>query len=148
MLYAYFPIMAAMIYGLSFAFAEKALKLTNVATYMLFCCLSGMLTVATLIAVKKEGLSFEFANNRDDILTMIMAVATPWLGWLLTIYAIKNTSAAYAAFAEISYPLFTVICLVLFFGVRQFDWHVLAGGALVMAGSFILVLGQTSKMSG
>lgn len=145
MIYAYFPIIAAMVYGLSFAFAEKALKITNTSTYMLFCCLSGLITVMAFMAVKREGLSFTFLNNKQDLMAMIFAVATPWIGWLFTVYAIKNTSAAYAAFAEISYPLFTVLCLILFFGVRQFDWHVLLGGAFILLGSFILVWGQSAK---
>ena len=145
MIYAFFPIVAAMFYGLAFAFTESALKLTNVATYMIVSLGVLILTVFGLMYIKGEKADFAFAKNPADLAIVLVAVTAPALGWLLTTYGIKNVNASFAAFAEISYPLFTILFLFLFFGQRAFDWTTLVGGLLILTGSSVLVLGQLAK---
>ena len=142
MIYAFFPIMAAMCYGLAFAFVEKAMETMNVVTYMLAGSVIGIVLAIGFAKIKGEPFDFAFMNDKTTLFYALMAILAPAIGWFLTIYAVKNTSASYAAFAEISYPLFTVLFLFLFFGVRHFDWTLLVGGGLIMLGSFILVYGQ------
>ncbi len=145
MIYAFFPIMAAMFYGLAFAFTEKAMQMINVVTYMIVGSVVTIIMALGLTLVKDEPVKWDFLNNKEAFIPVIVAVIAPALGWFFTIYAIKNTSAVYAAFSEISYPLFTLLFLFLFFGIRHFDWTILAGGSLVMIGSFILVYGQSAQ---
>ena len=145
MLTAFLPIIAAMFYGLSFAFTEKAFKIINVSTYLFWGGVLAFVSCALLMKLKSESLIFDMAGNWSNFWIVAVAVTAPSIGWVLTIFAIKNTSASYAAFAEISYPLFTLLVLFLVFGVRQFDWNIIAGGALIMAGSFIMISGQLSK---
>lgn len=145
MIYVLFPILAAVCYGLAFAATERALTLTSASTYLLLSAIPGFIFVAGLIAVKGEKLSWAFLENRGDVIIVAVAAIAPALGWLFTTYAIKNVNASYAAFAEISYPLFTLLFLFLFFGIKHFDWYVLVGGAFVMTGSFLLVFGQLSQ---
>jgi len=143
MIYAFFPIFAAMFYGLAFAFTEKALKLTNISTYMALSALAGVIVMGAFIKIKGEALSFDFLADKTSLAIVLTAVVAPTLGWVFTMFAIKTTSASYASFAEISYPLFTLAFLFIFFGLRTIDWTVLLGGALIMVGSFIMVYGQT-----
>jgi drug/metabolite transporter (DMT)-like permease len=143
MIYVFFPIIAAMCYGMAFAFMEKALKITNISTYMCLSALAGICVMFTVIKIKGEPLSFDFLTDKVNIAIVLTAVFAPTLGWLFTMFAIKTTSASYAAFAEISYPLFTLVFLFVFFGLRSVDWTVLMGGALIMLGSFIMIYGQT-----
>ena len=145
MIYAFFPLLAAMFYGIAFAFTESALKVTNIATYMLISCGLLAITVVGLLKIKGESLKFDFLQNNADTWLVLVAVAAPSIGWLFTTYAIKNVNASYAAFAEISYPLFTVLALFLFFGLRSLDWSVAVGGLLILAGSSILIMGQLAK---
>lgn len=145
MIYAFFPIVAAILYGLGFSLMDRALQVTNVITFMLVDLLIAIPLILALIKISGEPLSWEFLNNKTDIAILVAAVAIPTIGWFLTAYTVKNISAGYAAFAEVSYPLFTIIFLFLIFGIRNFDWHLLLGGMLVVTGSFILVLGQLSK---
>lgn len=142
MIYALFPILAAMCYGLAFAFTEKALKITSAVTYLTISAAVGFFFILGLVAVKGERFSWGFLHNPKDMTIFLIAAIAPSLGWLFTTYAIKNTNASYAAFAEISYPLFTLLFLFIFFGLRSLDWTILLGGSLIMIGSFIMVYGQ------
>ncbi|MCK5284157.1 MAG: EamA family transporter [Alphaproteobacteria bacterium] len=142
MLYASFPIIAAVCYGLCFAFTQKLLESVNVATYIFLGGVASVFIALGLSKFKHEPISLSFMEDKYLLIVALIAVLVPSIGWLLTMYAIKNISASYAAFAEISYPLFTILFLFLFFGVRHFDWSILVGGGLVMFGSFILIYGQ------
>lgn len=132
-----------MFYGLAFAFTEKALKLTNISTYMALSAIAGMLVMFGFIKLKGEPLSFTFLESKSALAIVLTAVIAPTLGWVFTMFAIKTTSATYASFAEISYPLFTLIFLFAFFGLRTIDWTIILGGALIMLGSFIMIYGQS-----
>lgn len=145
MLNAFLPILAATFYGLSFAFTEKAFKIINVSTYLFWGGVLAFTSCALLLKIKNESLIFDMGGSWSNFWIVAVAVTAPSIGWILTIFAIKNTSASYAAFAEISYPLFTLLFLFVFFGLRSIDWSVIAGGALIMIGSFIMISGQLSK---
>ena len=142
MIYAFFPIIAAMFYGLAFAATEKALSYTSITTIMILGSAFGICVVSGLMFIKNEPPSFSFLNDKTGTALVATAVIAPAFGWLLTNYAIKNINSSYAAFAEVSYPLFTILFLFLLFGIRHFDWHVIVGGIMVIAGSVVLVLGQ------
>jgi len=143
MIYLFFPLFAAMFYGLAFAFTEKALKLVNISTYLMLSGATGLAVAAAFVLFKGQSVSFEFTNNSKSLAIVATAILAPSLGWLFTAFAIKSTSASYAAFAEISYPLFTVLFLFLFFGMRTLDWTLLVGGLLIMSGSFLMIYGQS-----
>jgi drug/metabolite transporter (DMT)-like permease len=142
MIYAFFPVFAAMLYGLAYAMADRAFKVTNITTYMLISYMFGLIMFLGVWKFKNEQISFSFLNNKYDALIVLASVSAPSLGWLFTMFAIQKTSASYAAFAEISYPLFTLLFLFLIFGIRHFDFSILVGGALVILGSAVLVSGQ------
>lgn len=145
MIYAFFPIFAAICYGLAFAFTERALKFTNLSTYMVLSALMGVVVMVGFVKLKGETVSFSFMESKTSALIVLTSVLAPTLGWVFTMFAIKTTSATYASFAEISYPLFTLMFLFTFFGLRSIDWTILAGGSLIMIGSFIMIYGQTGK---
>ena len=135
-----------MFYGLSFAFAEKAFKLTNVTTYLVLNATTGLAAAAAFVLIKgAPEVSLDFTNDNKSLATVAVAVIAPTLGWIFTMFAIKSTSASYAAFTEISYPLFTVLFLFLFFGLRSLDWTIMLGGLLIMAGSCLMIWGQSGK---
>ncbi len=142
MLTAFLPIIAAMFYGLSFAFTEKAMKIINVSTYLFWGGVLAFVSCVLLMKFKNESLMFDMGASWANFWIVTVAVTAPSIGWVFTIYAIKNINASYAAFAEISYPLFTLLFLFIFFGLRSLDWTVFLGGTFIMLGSFIMVWGQ------
>jgi len=139
---AFFPFIAAAIYGLGFVFMERAMQSVSAGTFMLVDALVGIALVSSLFLFRIESFSSEVLQNRQTMLYLLAGAAAPGIAWLITIYAVKNISAAYATAGEVSYPLFTVLFLFLIFGVRNFDWTVLVGAALIIAGALILLSGQ------
>lgn len=143
MIFAFFPIIAAMCYGLAYAMTEKALKITNVGTYMTVNTLFGVIIILYLFTIKGEPLKIDFTTSPKDLWFILLSTAMPSIGWVFTMFAVKNTSAVYTSFAEISFPLFTLLFMFLLFGLRSIDWTILIGGGLIMTGSLIMIYGQT-----
>lgn len=147
MIVALLPIIAAILYGMSFALMDRALQVTNVSSYLFFSVVIFLPMILALALFRHESISMDFVYRWQDMVLVAAAIIAPSLGWILTSYTIQNIGGGYAAFAEVSYPLFTILFLFLFFGIKQFDWHLLVGGLMVIVGSAILVLGQTAKGS-
>ncbi len=151
MIYALFPIFAAICYALAYIFDEKALEKVNVATLMLSITGIGLplslAAVFILAKTKGESVDFSFLSDSKLLAYIVFGALLGTLGFLFTLFAIQKTSASYTAFAEISYPLFTVLFLFLFFGARHFDWSLLLGGGLVLLGSIVLIYGQMRQIS-
>jgi drug/metabolite transporter (DMT)-like permease len=145
MLIAFFPLIAAAFYGLNYMIIERVVAVTGLTTYYITGTLVFLVMAISHGIIKGEPLSFSFARENPGILLLLIFVSfSGGIAWLLTTYALKNISANYAAFGEISYPLFTVFFTWMFFGARQLDFTTIAGGLLIMAGSFVLVYGQTT----
>ncbi|MCC7305532.1 MAG: EamA family transporter [Alphaproteobacteria bacterium] len=144
MLLAFFPFFAAALYGLSYVLIERITAQVNLTTYYLA---SNIIWLACALAhgyIRKEPFSFGTAENVPNVLLLILiASAAGSIAWLFTTYALKNISASYAAFGEISYPIFTLLFAALLFGLRGFSWQHMVGGALIFAGSIILVMAQS-----
>jgi len=151
MIYVFLPVFAAIFYALTYIFLEKTMDKINLSTMLTVTTGIGTLAwicvISVLIFIKKQPFQLELLKDTSLLFYLLPASLLGTLGYLFTLYAVKNTSASYTAFAEISYPLFTVLFLFLFFGVRQFDWSLLLGGGLVLLGSFILIYGQMRQMS-
>ena len=151
MIYALFPILAAICYALAYIFSEQAMEKVSVSLLMLITMIINipltLLIIFILHKFKGESISIDFWHDKPLLFYIIFTGIFGMAGYFFTLFAVQNTSASYAAFAEISYPLFTVLFLFLFFGVRHFDWSLLLGGGLVLLGSFVLIYGQMRQMS-
>ncbi len=127
---------------------SRVMQSLNVSTYLFLGSAAGVCMAFILWAFKGEAVSFGFLSEKPSTLLMVLGtIILPGFGWILSMYAVQNISPAYTAFAEISYPLFTLLFLFLLFGVKHFDGHVLAGGLLIMIGSFVMVYGQIKGIS-
>lgn len=143
MIYALLPFLSAAFYGLSYVLLEKILKSVSMLSYMLVSSIF-LTTVLIGIALLKPGfVSFDFLSDRKTALVFVVAVVVGIAGWIATLIGLQNTSATYVSFAEISYPLFTLLFLFLLFGEHQLNVQSLIGGALVMAGSIVLLMSRT-----
>lgn len=142
----FLPLLAAACYGLGYVFLERASSSVSLSTFLLLSIPFEILVILMMHITKAGEVNFSFLNglfqNSSLLWTIILAVILPTIGWVFTIYAVQNVSATYTAFAEISYPLFTVVFLAGFFGVKQFNAPILLGGLLILIGSALLVYGQ------
>lgn len=138
------PFVASMCYGLSYIILEKTLGIhINPATFMTLNLVCNILVILALVFLKHESVDFsQVVQSGWVILMVVVAAAAPTLGWVITIYSIKNMSALYTALAETSYPLFTLAFGLLLFGIKTPNVTTLAGGFLILAGAAIMIYGK------
>ncbi len=138
------PFLSAMCYALGYVLIEKSVgPAISPASFMIINTLAGIVFISGLIVFKGEPVDFSgLRAGWPMFFTIIVAAAAPSFGWVLSVYAIKNVSALYTALGEASYPLFTIAFVFLFFGVKHMNFATLAGGALIMAGAFVMIWGQ------
>ena len=55
--------------------------------------------------------------------------------------ALKNTSATYMAFAEISYPIFVPLFTYFLFNRSELSGSIVIGGGFILLGSYIIAAG-------
>ena len=146
-IYTFFPIFAAICYALAYILDERILEKINVATFMLVTTIIGLpFSIGIVLFLRKfknEQIMIEPFYDFKFLMVVIFAFSLGIIGFLFTLFSLQKTNAVYTSFAEISYPLFTVLILFLFFGARQFNPTILLGGTLVLLGSFILIYGQS-----
>lgn len=142
------PFMASVLYGLCYVFLEKTLGLyINPVTFMVANLLCNAVVILSLIYWKQESVDFsQVAGHGMLMLVVFIAAAAPTLGWVMTIYSIKNTSALYTALAETSYPLFTLAFGLLIFGIKTPNFTTLAGGFLILVGAAIMIYGKNMDL--
>lgn len=141
------PFIAAMCYALGYVLVERSVGPSiSPASYMVVNTLAGIVFILALIFIKGEQLDFSgMTQGWPMFLTILIAAAAPSFGWVLSVYAIKNVSAIYTALGEASYPLFTLAFGFLLFGIKTVNLTTLIGGGLIMAGAFVMILGQQSQ---
>jgi drug/metabolite transporter (DMT)-like permease len=142
MVYVFLPFLSAALYGLSYVLLEKLLKSVSMLTYMLTSCLCMLVVVGVYALLRPDQLSIAFIHDKKILLMFLASIFIGIAGWVGTLIGLQNTSASYVAFAEISYPLFTLLFLYVLFGEQQFNLQSLLGGALVLMGSVVLVMGR------
>ena len=142
------PFIASMLYGLGYVLLEKVVGVhVNPATFLLLNTIAGALTIIPLVLWKGEAIELSAIVTHWSVFLMVVVAAfAPSLGWLATIYAIKNSSALYTALAETSYPLFTMAFGFLLFGIKQLNLVTFAGGMLVLVGAAIMIYGQAASL--
>lgn len=142
MVYILLPFISAAFYGLSYVLLEKLLQSVSLLTFMFTSCFCMVITVGIFSAFRPDMISLDFVQDKKVLLMFAAAILVGIAGWIGTLIGLQNSSATYVAFAEISYPIFTILFLFLLFGEFQFTWHSLLGGILILAGSVVLVLSQ------
>ena len=143
-----FPFIAAMCYGLGYVLIEKVVGVhINTAT---FFAINTAVCIPVLLAVmcwKNQSLDFSPVFANWPVLLLVLAAAlAPCLGWVFSIFAIRHTSALFTAFAETSYPIFTMAFGFLIFGTRHLNLMTFLGGLLVLLGAVIMIYGQNSAV--
>jgi drug/metabolite transporter (DMT)-like permease len=145
MVYAFLPFMSAALYGLGYILIEKMLKGVPVLAYMVVNSLLFSIILVTIYLFRREQTSFEFLSDKKALALFLLTLAVNATAWVITLLSLKNNNATYTAFAEISYPLFTVLFLFIVFGVAQeWTWQSVLGSVLIFGGSVLLVFSHVS----
>lgn len=142
MIYAFLPFASAALYGLGYILMERMLKTVPILAYMTINSLLFTAILVTLFFLNRNETTLSFLSDKKVLLLFLITLAVNATAWVMTLLSLKNNSATYTAFAEISYPLFVVLFLFLIFGIRQWNWMTLLGGAIIFAGSLLIVAAQ------
>jgi drug/metabolite transporter (DMT)-like permease len=141
MIYTFFPFISAALYGLGYVLLERMLSKVPLMLYT-FCSSVFFVIIFGLATYMRKEMSFSFLSEPKIAGMFALTILINSVAWITTLLALKNTGAAYVAFAEISYPLFTLLFLYLLFGIQQWNWQSALGSILIFAGSLVLVIAR------
>jgi drug/metabolite transporter (DMT)-like permease len=137
----YLPFLNAVLYGLYYALLQESYGALSLATILLT---NGLLFIATAVAMTYAGwdtLSFTPLRNQKMLWVFLAVVVVSTILQATHYLALKNTSATYMAFAELSYPLFVPIFTYFLFSRYELTSSIGIGGALILLGSVIIARG-------
>ncbi len=131
-----FALLAAVLWGGSYAMYEQLLKTVSSAACMLFTA-CGTLFVYLAFALHGGTLShdWQIVRKGGTETKMILAIiCVNALANLVLLVSMKAKNATAAGLVEIAYPLFTALFVWIFYRQSEMSWRTALGGLLIMAG--------------
>lgn len=138
---AYLPFLNSILYAIYYAFLQESYGRLSLSTLLLT---NGILfIVLALVATVFRLDSIGFGELRDSkMLSVFLGLIVISTILQATHYiALKNTSATYMAFAEISYPLFVPLFTYFLFNRSELSGSIVVGGGFILLGSYIIAMG-------
>lgn len=140
-----FPIISSIGWGLIYAINGRNYETITVPTGLIAQGVGMILAGLCVSAALKSPVDFLPYFNHTQKFWF-------WLAPLLTIMAsgflhlsLRYTNATYTGLVDIIYVLLIPIFAYLLFGQKQWSPHILVGGAVMIVGLVIIVLGQAQK---
>ena len=138
--------MAALFWGISYVLLEEVFKSVNLATITF---VGGAIAILISFVIHKfsaEPITLgPILQNKRILLLFVAMIIFAEAANLVTNIAIRDISAVYAAIGEISYPVFIPLVAWAIFGRSELSTEMIAGGALVIAGAFLLIVSSYSN---
>lgn len=134
----YLPFLNAVLYGLYYALLQESYGALSLATILLT---NGLLFIATAVVMACAGLdslSLSPLRNHKMLWVFVAVIVVSTILQATHYLALKNTSATYMAFAELSYPLFVPLFTYFLFSRYELTPSIGIGGALILVGSAII----------
>ena len=138
---AYLPFLNSILYAVYYAFLQESYGRLSLSTLLLT---NGLLFILLALVTTVFRLdSIGFGELRDSkMLTIFIGLIVITTVLQATHYiALKNTSATYMAFAEISYPLFVPLFTYFLFNRSELSGSIIIGGGFILLGSYIIAMG-------
>lgn len=135
---------AAIFWGISYAISEELVQRRGVPPSFLILIEALIafplyIILAQTLGSFKEGVSSMFQSTGTLILTLSMGFLI-MLGNFLITYSVSLKNATMASLIEISYPLFTIFFVWLFFGKFDLNWATGLGAFLILSGVTVMYL--------
>lgn len=132
-------LLTAICWGISYALIEKMMinvdKKIFLLTYSFF----------SFLVYLSYNLYTGISLPKLDVCNLnyfILAVITMMLGTFLSMKAIESSSATSAAILELTYPIWCILVLMIFFGHNYLNYKAIFGMALVFIGTFIFLINE------
>jgi drug/metabolite transporter (DMT)-like permease len=97
-----------------------------------------------MLMLRLDGLSFVALKDQKILVVFIGLIIVSTILQATHYTALKNTSATYMAFAEISYPLFVPLFTYFLFSRSELSSSIALGGGLILLGSIVIARGSVS----
>ena len=134
-----FAIIAAILWGMNYALAERVIKSISPATLLALEMLAG--------AIIFSAISF-FTSWKKDVNLLLTDTHLLWLtiaeivvvvvASFFIVSSINFKNATLAGIVELIYPLFIILFSWLFFGENHVNFSVIIGGMLIFIGVLII----------
>jgi drug/metabolite transporter (DMT)-like permease len=141
----YLPFLNAVLYAVYYVFLQEIFGKLSLSVVLLT---NGLLfTILALLArlFSWDDLSFAALKEPRMLWSFVALIALSIVLQVTHYFALKNTSATYMAFAEISYPLFIPIFAYLLFARQELSPSISIGGGLILLGSIIIARGGVAQ---
>ena len=135
---------AAVLWGASYALSEELIQKRGVPpsflilVEMLVAIPVGIMLIGFL-GTYKTGIASVFQNTNTALLTILMGVLFV-VGSFLILYSVSLKNATITSFIEISYPLFTMLFVWLFFNKIDLNIYTALGATLIVAGVVVVLV--------
>lgn len=140
-----YAVAASICWGMSYAACGPILK-KGLSPLVFFFGYALLALVGALIALLSSGKLTEALRldgvDRGDLGWFIFSISGSALGAYLTYAAMSAKNPTLASLIEISYPIFVVFFVWIFFREIQLNSITLCGGLLVILGVSVIVLGE------
>jgi drug/metabolite transporter (DMT)-like permease len=140
----YLPFINAILYGLYYALLQETYGALSLATILLVNGTLFILTALAMFLLRLDGLSFVALKDQKILVVFIGLIIVSTILQATHYTALKNTSATYMAFAEISYPLFVPLFTYFLFSRSELSSSIALGGGLILLGSIVIAWGSVS----
>ena len=135
-----FSILAAVVWGFDYLFAEKVLKNISVLSFMslqlFFAFIISFLVLMLSGTFKKDLVAM--GSSRQLAAYLVAGVIAFTAGNFLILTSINAKNATLAGMIEISYPLFIALFAYLLFKENQINLGTLVGALLIFSGVFVI----------
>ncbi len=138
---AYLPFLNSILYAIYYAFLQESYGRLSLSTLLLT---NGLLFISlALVATvfRIDTIGFSELREPKMLLVFFGLIVISTVLQATHYIALKNTSATYMAFAEISYPLFVPIFTYALFNRAELSGSIMIGGGFILVGSYIIAMG-------
>jgi drug/metabolite transporter (DMT)-like permease len=145
MLWLFYALGAAVIWGVNYAVAGRLLERgMSSQTLFLVDLIFGTAAVAALITFsgRWSATVTELQNVRPDLGWLVVAVTAVTAAGLLSFMSIEAKNATLASLIEVSYPLFTAFFAWALFRQATINTATIIGGLMIFVGVLIVARGN------
>jgi drug/metabolite transporter (DMT)-like permease len=132
----------AVLYGLYYALLQETYGVLSLSTILLTNGILNIVLALAAWAFRFGTISYAPLVSSRALWIFVALVVLSSIIQSTHYIALKNTSATYMAFAEISYPLFVALFTWILFSRSELTLSIALGGALIMVGSIVIARGN------
>lgn len=143
----YLPFFAAIGWGAFYAINARNYEVLSVPTGLVMQALSLICSALIISMVLKTPIDFSPFVTHPQKMWFIIVIGVGILASASLHLSLKFNTATYTGLVEILYVILIPLFAYLFFGQKQLNLSMMIGGALMLSGAAVIIIGQLQKSS-